>query len=125
MDMKRREKIAVYLLALLFLVNPGLLASAMAQEAPSSTQPKMKSRSIYKVNINKAGRAELMSFALIGPILAERIIKGRPYKAIEEVQKVEGMSEDIYASIQGDISIADPVIEEEKDKGKEKPQKIF
>lgn len=55
-----------------------------------------------------------MGFALIGPILADRIIKGRPYKAIEDIEKVEGMNEDIYASIRSEISVTDPKIEEEK-----------
>lgn len=43
------------------------------------------------LDINKASKDELMSIKGIGPVLAERIIAGRPYKDVEDLLKVKGI----------------------------------
>lgn len=43
------------------------------------------------VNVNTATKQELRSVPGIGPELAERIIKGRPYKRLDGLLRVEGI----------------------------------
>jgi competence ComEA-like helix-hairpin-helix protein len=43
------------------------------------------------VNINTATRQELESVPGIGRTLAERIIAGRPYAAVDDLKRIEGM----------------------------------
>lgn len=43
------------------------------------------------ININKALIKELQSIRNIGPVMAKRIVLGRPYKDIYELSKVRGL----------------------------------
>jgi len=43
------------------------------------------------LNLNTAGKEELMSINGIGPVLSARIIAGRPYKTIDDLLKVKGI----------------------------------
>lgn len=44
-----------------------------------------------KVNLNTASQAELESLPRVGPALAERIIAGRPYQRLEDLDKIRGI----------------------------------
>ena len=48
---------------------------------------------LVRVNINAADAEELMSLPGIGEVLAERIIKNRPYQSVDELLRVEGIGE--------------------------------
>jgi competence ComEA-like helix-hairpin-helix protein len=45
------------------------------------------------ININSASKEELMFINGIGPVLAGRIIVGRPYKIVEDLIKVKGIGQ--------------------------------
>ena len=42
------------------------------------------------LDLNTAGKEKLMSIKGIGPVFAERIIAGRPYKTVDDLLKVKG-----------------------------------
>ena len=44
------------------------------------------------LDLNTASKKELQSIKGIGPVLAERIIAGRPYRTIDDLLKVKGIS---------------------------------
>ncbi|MBE7546373.1 MAG: helix-hairpin-helix domain-containing protein [Candidatus Kuenenia stuttgartiensis] len=44
------------------------------------------------LDLNTASKEELQSIKGIGPVLAERIIAGRPYRAVDDLLKVKGIS---------------------------------
>ena len=44
------------------------------------------------LDLNTASKKELQSIKGIGPVLAERIIAGRPYRAVDDLLKVKGIS---------------------------------
>lgn len=46
-----------------------------------------------QINLNKATREELQLIKGIGPVLAEKMIAGRPYKTIDALLKVKGIKE--------------------------------
>lgn len=58
-----------------------------------------------KVNINKADLATLEALPEIGPVKAQAIIDGRPYKTIEDVMKVSGIKEQTFEAIKGYIVV--------------------
>ena len=46
-----------------------------------------------KVQLNTATEKELQSIKGIGPVLAARIIAGRPYKNVDDLLKVKGIGQ--------------------------------
>jgi competence ComEA-like helix-hairpin-helix protein len=43
------------------------------------------------INVNTATQAELVALPGIGPVIARRIIAGRPYWSVEELERVQGI----------------------------------
>jgi len=62
-----------------------------------------------KVNINTAGAAELEKLPRIGPKVAERIVEFRTqngnFKKIEDIMKVQGIGEKVFAGIKDLITV--------------------
>jgi len=62
-----------------------------------------------KVNINTAGQAELEALPRIGPKVAQRIIEYRTqngnFKKIEDLMKVKGIGEKIFAQLKELITV--------------------
>ena len=58
-----------------------------------------------KVNINTASQAELESLLGIGPVKAQAIIEGRPYRSVDEVMNVKGIKEGTYDDIRDRITV--------------------
>jgi competence protein ComEA len=58
-----------------------------------------------KVNINTADKAALDVLPGIGPVKAQAIIDGRPYKTIEDVMKVSGIKEKAFEKIKDMITV--------------------
>ncbi len=45
------------------------------------------------VNVNTATQDELEALPGIGPVIARRIIEGRPYRSVDELDRVNGIGE--------------------------------
>jgi competence protein ComEA len=43
------------------------------------------------INVNTASQAELEALPGIGPVIARRIVKGRPYPSVGELDRVKGV----------------------------------
>ena len=52
-----------------------------------------------KLDVNAASSAELLAIPGIGPVLAQRIIEGRPYQTADDLIKVKGIGPKKYAQI--------------------------
>ncbi|MBW2106551.1 MAG: helix-hairpin-helix domain-containing protein [Deltaproteobacteria bacterium] len=55
------------------------------------TQVKKAESPQGSLDLNTATKKELQSIRGIGPVLAERIIAGRPYKTVDDLLKVKGI----------------------------------
>lgn len=51
------------------------------------------------LDLNTASKQELQSIKGIGPVLAEKIIAGRPYTAVDELLEVNGIGQKTFESI--------------------------
>lgn len=61
--------------------------SPFGRTPPPAPEPRKQG-----VNINTADAGALQTLAGVGPVLASRIIAGRPYGALAEVAQVQGVS---------------------------------
>lgn len=57
------------------------------------TKSDKKSTPIKAINLNTASKEELKQIKGIGDVLADEIIKNRPYKSWDDVSKVKGIGE--------------------------------
>jgi competence protein ComEA len=58
-----------------------------------------------KININKATKEQLEALPEIGPVKAQAIIDGRPYKKIDDVMKIKGIKEGTFGKIKDIITV--------------------
>ncbi len=96
MTAQRNKVLALGLAALVVALS---FAPAYAQTAP----PKAK------ININTATAAELEALPRVGPVVAQRIVdyrtKNGNFKKAEEIMKVQGIGEKIFAEIKDRITV--------------------
>jgi competence protein ComEA len=74
--------------------------AATKSKAAATTLPAGK-----VVNLNTASKAELEALFDIGPVKAQAIIDGRPYKSIDEIKNVKGIKDGIFAKIKDQITV--------------------
>jgi len=57
------------------------------------------------VNINTASKDQLDALPEIGPVKAQAIIDGRPYKKTEDIMKVKGIKQGTFNKIKDSITV--------------------
>jgi competence protein ComEA len=93
--------------------TPAEAAKAPTEKVKTSTKAPAKEKAAapaklapgQKVNINTATKEELEALPEVGPVKAQAIIDGRPYKAPEDVMKVKGIKEGTFNKIKDYIAV--------------------
>jgi len=80
-------------------VAPQKASSKASGAAPAKLAPGQK------VNINTASKEQLDALPEIGPVKAQTIIDGRPYKKIEDIMKVKGIKQGTFDKIRDHITV--------------------
>lgn len=103
---------------------------ALAQEKTSADESKKPraaetaaTSSRSHVDVNSADVRALETLPGIGPTLAERIVEGRPYHSMADLEKVKGMTKSKVDALRGQISFGHTTATREKptaEKAKEK-----
>ena len=83
--------------------EPASPAKPAATEKDKGTAAKLAPG--QKVNINTASKEDLDKLFDIGPVKAQAIVDGRPYKKSEDLMKVKGIKEGIFEKIKDNITV--------------------
>jgi competence protein ComEA len=87
-------------------VSPGKERTGPAKTPVAGTGPTPVGKiSGQKINLNTASKEELDALPGIGPVKAQAIIDGRPYKKPEDIMKVKGIKEGVYEKIKDRITV--------------------
>jgi beta-lactamase superfamily II metal-dependent hydrolase len=81
------------------------VVGALAARGPPEKARARADRSVKRagrrlINLNTASQAELESLPRIGPVIARRIIAGRPYRSVDELDRVRGIGKKRLKEIQ-------------------------
>lgn len=85
--------------------DPGRLVAMRAEQREEKRERAVEEEQAARVengggfDINHANEKELQAINGIGPVLARRIVEGRPYSAIDDLQKVSGISRPMLEKI--------------------------
>ena len=82
--------------------SPALMpgASRRPESAwPFSAPPGAPAQTGGKLDVNSASSEQLLAVPGIGPVLAQRILEGRPYQSADELTRVKGIGPKIYERI--------------------------
>jgi len=95
------------------IIGPGATPGQAASKAADSktTAPSTATATVTaldtgtKININTADKATLATLPNIGPVKAQAIIAGRPYKSVEDILKINGIKDKTFAAIKNYITV--------------------
>jgi len=66
---------------------------------PSGEHNKVSEATTDSVNINTASMTDLIKLPKIGKAIAQRIIAGRPYAAVDDLHRVQGITDDMIGEL--------------------------
>lgn len=75
------------------------------QSGPESDTAVLGSETATTININTASSSELESLSGIGPVLAGKIIAGRPYQRVEELVERQVIGQALFAKIRDTLTL--------------------
>ena len=76
-----------------------------AKDKGAAPAPQPKPIAGKRVNINKASKEELDVLPGIGPVRAQAIIEGRPFKTIDDIKNVKGIKDVEFSKIKDMIAV--------------------
>jgi DNA uptake protein ComE-like DNA-binding protein len=92
----------VLITAFILAATPAVAQGTMAPSATTGARP-AGTPAAQLVDINSATKEQLEPLKGIGPVRAEAIIKGRPYKGKDELWQKNIISKNLYEGIKDEI----------------------
>lgn len=76
----------------------------MASDAPNSVSPP-KTKRQHGIDVNTASLSQLQRLPRVGPVLAQAIIDGRPYRSINDLRRVRGVGQKTLENMRSMLSV--------------------
>ena len=91
-------------LALVLSAWAGFAPTVQGQSSKAGTDTNAPAQTAAKVNVNSADAKALATLPGVGPTIAQRIIDGRPYHSLADLEKVNGLSHAKVQALKGKVS---------------------
>ena len=105
----RKSHCCTTVLALLLLAWTGLTPLTYGQQKSSGSATNTTASHPHSlVNVNTADAKTLETLPGVGPTTAQRIIDGRPYHKLADLEKVKGLSQTKVEALKGKVSFGEP-----------------
>lgn len=83
--------------------KPAAPAPAMKPAAAPAAAPAAKAGAMQLLDINTATKAQLEALKGVGPVRADAIIKGRPYKGKDDLVQKKILPQNVYDDVKANI----------------------
>jgi competence ComEA-like helix-hairpin-helix protein len=94
-------------LSLGFLLTIGAAAPAWAQGTAKAKAGAMAKKAAAKIDVNTATASQLEESLGVTPTIAKEILKARPFKNVDELKKLKGVTPTLFAELAPRITIGD------------------
>ena len=105
--MNKKCSVLVSKIWFLFLYTAVITSLIMVISTVSFAAKKATKGSAAIININTADEKALESLPGVGKATATAIIEGRPYKSIDDLKRVKGMSDKKIQALKGKVSVSE------------------
>lgn len=78
---------------------------ALASQAPPAGAPHAQKLAHRPIHLNTATTRQLRQLPGVGELLAQRIIAARPFKRVDDLAAVKGMSPELYRQLQAEVEL--------------------
>ncbi len=100
---------ALVRIALGLMLSLALTAQVQAQATKSTTTTTTTKKAAAKVDLNTATVSELEELPGIGPARAAEIVKARPFKTVNELKALKGISAATYAELAPHVTVGETI----------------
>jgi competence ComEA-like helix-hairpin-helix protein len=94
-------------LSLGFLLTIGVSAPTWAQGTAKAKVGAMPKKAVAKIDVNTATPSQLEELPGVTPTIAKEILKARPFKNVDELKKLKGVTPTMFAEWAPRITIGD------------------
>ncbi len=106
--MKRFTILAIATFALGMVTTAGTVTASPARAEVNATTAQVAQVRSDLIDINSASLKDLQSLPGVGETYSKRIVKGRPYKAVEDLKTRKVLPKGVFAKIQDKVVARTP-----------------
>lgn len=96
---------APYLAAAVLFAGPAFAETAVPAAKPAAPMPAPAAHAMMRMDVNTATSEQLASVKGLDKTLAEAIVKGRPYKSLDDLTKNKVLPQTTFAEVKDHLTV--------------------
>jgi len=104
-DLLSKAALLFFNIAVIATLVAGISTDAFAKKKKAADEAAPSAGAAVLIDLNKADQKTLESLPGIGKSTAKAIIAGRPYKSVDDLKKVKGISDSKFKAIKDQVTV--------------------